>query len=55
MQKMMLDEVLNAQVDKNAGVATFSHIDMESFGLMNEELSAIELIDKPLNYNDFIK
>lgn len=55
MQKMMLDEILEIQVDKESGVPTFDHIDMESFVLMNDELSAIGLIDNPVNYKDFIK
>ena len=55
MQKMMLDEILDSQIDRESGKPTFSHIDMESFALMNQELSAIGLIDKPVNYNDFIK
>lgn len=55
MQKMMLDEILDIQVDKDSGKATFGHVDVESFDQMNEELSAIGLIENPVNYKDFIK
>ena len=55
MQKMMLDEILNIQVDQNYGKPTFNQVDMESFNLMNEELEAIGLIENTVNYKDFIR
>lgn len=55
MQKMMLDEVLNIQVDKNSGTATFKQMSEELFGLMNDELLSIGLIENTVNYQDFIK
>lgn len=55
MQKMMLDEVLNTQIDKKSGIATFQQMEEELFGLMNDELISIGLIEKNVNYKDFIK
>jgi len=53
-QAMMLDEVLNLQIDKSTGTATFQPISEAAFAKMESQMMAMGYIAEFIDYKDFI-
>lgn len=54
-QTMMLDQVLELQIDKGTGTATFSPITEEAFNKMENQMIAMGHFVEYIDYKDFIK
>lgn len=54
-QSMMLDEILDSQISREDGSATFAPINRELFNTINDKLCSNFFIVSPINYDSFIK
>ena len=54
-QKLMLNEILESQISREDGSATFEQVNRELFGTINARLLENSFISSPIDYDTFIK